>query len=243
MDETLPALRAGRVLVLWARPVERPRLLTLLDGDERSRHDRLYRPADRARFTAAHALARVAIGQLRGRPPASVRLRRTCVLCGGEHGKPQPYEPGLTLSLSHSGDRVVVALGAGDPVGVDVERLVAVPDVELLARLALAPAERQPVRAAPEDRRSALVLTSWCRKEAALKATGHGLTADLTHVEVSAGNDPAKVARWTGSSAPRSPVHLHDLDVGAGYVAAVAVLRAVAPVVVQRGADELLREF
>lgn len=237
---SLPGLGPGRVLVLWARPVDRPALLGLLDDQERDRHDRLRRAADRARFGTAHALARIAVGEQLGRAPQAVRFSRRCPWCGGPHGKPQLDPPELALSLSHSGDRVVVALRCDGPVGVDVEQLAALPDVELLARQALSRTERAAVQQPPAGDRGRLVLTCWTRKEAALKATGHGLAACLTDLEVSPPTAPARVLRWTGASAPGCGAHLRDLDAGPGHVGALAVLGGPEPELVERVADDLL---
>lgn len=228
------AVPPGGCLILWARPAADSRLLALLDGEERARHAALRRPADRARFAAAHALARIALGALLDTAPAALRFTRRCAHCGGPHGAPQLDPPGgPELSLSHSGDRVVVAL-AGRPVGVDVEQLTGLPDLDGLAHQALTAAERVAV----SDARG--LLTVWTRKESALKATGHGLVAPLHDLVVTGPDDPAGVVSWSGVAAPVQPVHLLDLTPGPGHVGCVALLGAGAPELDERTADDLL---
>ncbi|MDQ3154593.1 MAG: 4'-phosphopantetheinyl transferase superfamily protein [Actinomycetota bacterium] len=226
------SLPAGGCLVLWARPSEDPRLLSLLDEDAHARHAALRRPADRARSATAHALTRLALGSMLGMAPTALRFTRRCVHCGGPHGAPRLDPPGPPLSVSHSGDRVVVAL-ADRPVGVDVEQVVSRDLVGVMAQ-ALTAAERTGVHDPRE------LLTLWTRKEAALKATGHGLAASLHDLVVTAAGEPAGVVTWTGVAAPPGPVHLRDLSPGAGHVGCVALLGGEPPVLDERDADDLL---
>ena len=69
----------------------------------------------------------------------------------------------------------------------------------------------------------------WVRKEAVLKATGHGLRIPPDQVEVSGpGEDPALLG-WPLDIDPAS-VDLHTLDPGDGYAGAVALLADGRPV-------------
>ncbi|MQA12980.1 MAG: 4'-phosphopantetheinyl transferase superfamily protein [Pseudonocardiaceae bacterium] len=230
-------LRAGGAegcLVLWARPDGDPKLLRVLDAPERARHAALRLPADRARFAAAHALARAALGCLLDAPPTALRLTRRCAHCGGPHGPPRLEPPaGVELSLAHSGDQVAVAL-APRRVGVDVEQVTDLPDGDGVARQALTPAERAAVHGGPG------LLTVWTRKEAAVKATGHGLAAPLHDLVVTGPDEAAGVVSWTGAAAPTQAVHLADLSPAAGHVGCVALIGGPAPVVEERAGDDLL---
>ena len=76
--------------VWWAAPVEpddAPALVALLDDHERDRLERFRRPADAARYLAAHALTRIVLGGCLDRVPAALVIDRTC-RCGEQHGKP-----------------------------------------------------------------------------------------------------------------------------------------------------------
>ena len=107
-----------------------PRWSGLLDDHERERLTRFRRPADRARYLAAHALARLVLGGS-GRTAAALRFDRTC-RCGAAHGRPVlPGGPGF--SLSHSGDLVGVAVRPGAAVGLDVEQVRDIADLPALA--------------------------------------------------------------------------------------------------------------
>lgn len=143
----------------------------------------------------------------------------------GPHGKPHPAGPasGWEISISHSGDRVALAVTRGVPVGVDVEQIKAARDIDGLAGYALTETERDAWESLPESERTAGFFTYWSRKEALLKATGDGLSGGLASVVVSAPNAPAKVIAWHALDAPSS-VRLTDLDAGPAYRAALAVL-------------------
>nr|WP_106582958.1 4'-phosphopantetheinyl transferase superfamily protein [Murinocardiopsis flavida] len=217
----------------WADPSwAGPRLLALLDDSERARRARFQRAADRDRYTVAHALARVACAHAAGCAPEEVGFAHRCRSCErrGErdrepHGKPHPAGPaaGLEMSLSHSGDRVVLALTRGAAVGVDVEQVTGARDVDGLAKYALAGGEHADWRALPAPVRTAGFFTYWARKEALLKATGDGLSEGLTVVQVGPPHEPAVVRSWRTPEAPGA-VYLTDLDAGADYRAALAVL-------------------
>jgi hypothetical protein len=98
------------------------------------------------------------------------------------NGRPtSPFGP--CFSIAHGGDLVVVAF-ARSAVGVDVEPLTAVDDVDLLIDLCGSPPERAVLRSLPRPDRDAAFLAAWVRKEAVLKACGVGIGGgDLAAVD------------------------------------------------------------
>ncbi|WP_420160248.1 4'-phosphopantetheinyl transferase family protein [Nocardiopsis sp. CNT-189] len=234
--------------VWWASPTQSdPALLELLDGAERARHGRFQRAADRDRYAVAHALARLVLAEAAGCGPTEVSFTLDCPHCDGEkerepHGKPRPAGPaaGLELSISHSGDRVAVALTRGAPVGVDVEEVSERRDVEGLAEMVLAPAERTALAALPAERAALAFHDYWARKEALLKASGEGIYGGLTGVSISPPGEPPRVLSWsTPGAPPLDRVRLQDLDAGPGYRAALAVLTSAPVAVTVHGASPL----
>ncbi|WP_242613999.1 4'-phosphopantetheinyl transferase family protein [Actinomadura roseirufa] len=208
--------------VRWAVPADEPEMRDLLDGPERERYARFRRPEDKARFVTGRFLARTALAEATGLAPEAIRFITGCPHCGGPHGKPRLHGHGVDFSLSHSGDRVVVALAEGVEVGVDVER-ESDRDVRRLAEMVLTEPERETLAALPPDGLRRGFVTYWSRKEALLKATGHGLAAPMTGIRVSGPDEPAEVLAWEGEAAV-APVRLADLRPGPGYAAALAVL-------------------
>lgn len=209
-----PTLDRVEVEVWCGRPgQELPWHAELLDETEQGRRAALLRAEDRARFTVATAVLKLAAGQRLGLPAGRVAVDRACADCGRPHGRPSlPGHP-LAVSISHSGDRVLVALTTGAPVGVDVEQLSRVDPAELAGHV-LADREHAPTRGD--------FFCYWTRKEAVVKATGDGLRMPLPEVVVSPPGAPARLLRY----GPRRDLvaALSDLDAGDGYAAAVAVL-------------------
>ncbi len=196
--------------VWWARPGDAYR--ELLDPVEVGRREALKQEADRDRFTTAAVLVRLVVAARTGLDPAAVPVRRDCPRCGRPHGRPVVDGYGLHLSVTHSGERVGVAV-AGVPVGLDVEQVRPVRVAEL-ARMALGPGER----AVDADG----FFRYWTRKESAVKATGDGLTVPLTGVRVSPPDEPARLLGYPDRAGLVAT--MRDLDAGTGYAAALTVL-------------------
>lgn len=230
--------------VWWAAVTDvLPWHLELLDPVERSRRDRYVRSADRDRFTLGVALTRLRLADLLGMPPRAVRLDRRCDQCGAPHGPPRLVADGGAvphLSISHSGERVVLAVSDGGPVGIDVEADTGRID-EAIAGHLLSATERArwPGAAPPEP--SAL-LTYWTRKEAVVKATGEGLRVPLSHLTVSAHAEPPRLLAWEGRSGFDKRVAMHTLSPGTGYSACLALLDQPVCPVTEFSATELLTE-
>lgn len=191
-----------------------------LDPVERRRRAGYARAIDQSRFTVATALLRAVAARESGTPPEAVRIERRCRQCGEPHGKPQLVDIPVHVSVSHAGQRVAVAVTRAAPVGVDVEQ-VRETDLALLAEAVLA--DDEPCTRLEE------FFVYWCRKEAVVKATGDGLRTPLRTVRVSAPHAPARLLGYRGAPLRCA---LADLDVGAGYAGAVAVL-AVGPLEVR----------
>ncbi|MEV4502456.1 4'-phosphopantetheinyl transferase family protein [Streptomyces klenkii] len=165
-------------------------------------------------------------------PPARVRWERS------RAGKPRlAHDPGLYVSYSHSGGAVVLAVCAGGPVGVDVERVVARPHLPELAAECLAPAESAAWREAAPGRQAYEFARLWTRKEAVLKAWGRGFPGSLAEVVTGPGARPGEPA-VLALPAALGPVGLwtvRDLGAPDGYRAAVAVRAPAARVTVMSG--------
>ncbi|GLZ08594.1 4'-phosphopantetheinyl transferase [Actinomadura sp. NBRC 104412] len=224
------------VTVWWAElGAARPALfglVGLLDPVERARRERYLRDADRDRFTLGVAMTRLAVAGRLGVEPEHVPLTRACRDCGEPHGPPV-VDGGPHLSVSHSGDRVAVAVSPHGPLGVDVEEDSGRIGDDI-ARQLLAGDE-------PPGGRAGL-LTYWTRKEALLKATGDGLRVPLRDVRVSAPDEPPRLRLWDGRPGLAERIMMRTLDPGPGYAACLALLDHPEGVRVrERPVAELLR--
>ena len=206
--------------VWWARPASAgPHLLELLPAGEQACHARLRQPADRDRYLVSHSLLRILLGRRLDVAPAAVVL-------GGDNGKPRLAGPNPVheFSLSHSGKSVVVAITTSVPVGVDVEQVRTDRDLSGLIERVLTAEEQSALAERGATERREAFYRYWVRKEAAVKATGHGMRMPLGAITVSAPDEPARLLRWPAGDSPPAAIRLHDLDAGDGHVACLATL-------------------
>lgn len=167
-----------------------------------------------------------------GPPSPGWRLTHLCPACSStEHGRPvlsAEGEPGRGpfVSLSRAGRLTVVAVCELGPVGVDVEADEAA-DFPGFDRVALHPGEHSTTG-------NTVV---WVRKESVLKATGHGLRVEPSHVWVSAPDEAAALVEWNGPGGLPT-TWMYDVTTAPGHVAAVTVLAARRPALVVRAARE-----
>jgi 4'-phosphopantetheinyl transferase len=212
---------------VWRATLDRPesavrRLARFLSPDERLRAERFCLDRVRARFIVCRGVLRLILGRYTGRGPA--RLRFTY----GEHGKPSldPSDnpPGLCFNVSHSGGLALFAVARGREVGVDVERLRALPRAERIAERFFSAPETTALKAMPAERRLEAFFTCWTRKEAYIKARGDGLAHPLDQFAVSLGpGEPARLrAAGDGDEREIAQWSLDGLLPAPGYVAALA---------------------
>jgi len=152
-------------------------------------------PARRRSFLAGHWQARVVAADW-----LQVDMRRIA-LHRHEDGRPQLLVDGvpsaLSLSLSHSGDWLAIAL-ATVPVGIDVELPRRARDLDALARFTFSPEEVERLRGVPDAERMQAFHVVWTLKEARGKRHGEGMVpgrARLVTASPSDAND-ADAMSW-----------------------------------------------
>ena len=223
-----PGIPAVPVQVRWLPPQPWRVVAAWLDRDDRRRVHELRRDADRDRSATGRALLRLLAAQWMALPPNQIRWTATCPVCGSErHGKPGVAEvPGAGrpphVSIAHAGDRVVVALTAAGPVGVDLEREDAA-GFEGFDEVALAAPERAALAAEPPGQLTAARARVWVRKEAALKASGHGLAVPLPRLTVTTSAGSPRLLSWRGHQEWAESLVLQDFCAADGHVGCVAV--------------------
>ena len=150
----------------------------VLSEDERARAQRFVFDVHRRRFIAARAWLRRCLAERLGRPAASLRFEY------GPVGKPAlAGTDRLRFNLSHSGRYALLAVTEGAEVGVDIEHVRPLSDMEALAERVFSAAERAALAAVPAERRVEAFFAGWTRKEAYIKARGEGI-ALLGAIEV-----------------------------------------------------------
>lgn len=185
----------------------------ILDPSERVRWAD-YRDAwDRRRFVVGRWMLRALVAEALGIGPREVAL------VVGPAGKPRLSDSSVDVrfSVSHSERRVLVSLAVGVDVGVDIERLRAVPDARLVAERYFDRRESVELDAHDPPARDAAFLRLWVRKEAYLKTRGRGFATGLTTPVFL----PVE-ARTFGGHDAQGDWALADVALGGGFVAAVA---------------------
>ncbi|MFQ5678533.1 MAG: 4'-phosphopantetheinyl transferase family protein [Gemmatimonadota bacterium] len=189
-----------------------------LSEEERRRADRFRFPRDRDRFTIARSGLRSVLARYLSTGPAEVSLRY------GEHGKPVAAGGAdLQFNLSHAEDVAVVAVCPDRPVGVDVERVRRLSDLEALARRCFSEPEGRCLSVVSGGERRELFFRIWTRKEACLKALGTGFGVSPIAVRVLDDRGQVLPVAHLGEPEEGRSWRLLEFVPAEGYVAAVAL--------------------
>jgi len=202
-------------------PPERRSWLAILNDDERARASRFATRELRARWSVSRAGLRAILGSYVGSAPSELQFEQE------EFGKPFLTEScGATIhfNLSHSDNLAVVAVTATGPVGVDVERVRAIPDWKRVANRIFSSSENAALSSVDRHQRERAFYNCWTRKEAIIKATGEGLSARLDAFDVTlAPSEPAAVLHDRRSANNEQTWRLQHLDLADEFIGAVAL--------------------
>jgi 4'-phosphopantetheinyl transferase len=167
-------------LRLDAEPQVVRALTSWLSDDELERAGRLKFERDRRRFIVARGWLREQLSARLGQRPDEVKL------ASGGRGKPFVVDdPELRFNVSHCEDLAVLAFGRGREIGVDVEAVRPLPELDALAVRIFSPREYQAYAALEASQRASAFYRTWTRKEAYVKALGEGFYLALDRIDVS----------------------------------------------------------
>ncbi len=200
--------------------VERDALEATLGPEEHAHAARFRSAGDRERFLLRRGALRRLLAARERRDPRSLRWRT------GASGKPALVDSDLRFSASSSGDVVAVAIARGLEVGLDVERLRALPGVEAVGEPFLSSRDRARLGALPRSIRAEALLRLFTLREAVAKREGSGIGGGLGGLEL-----PLDALRFDGAytvpTAGGGAIHLVARTLGASAVLALAVAEAV----------------
>jgi 4'-phosphopantetheinyl transferase len=145
-----------------------------------------------------------------------------------ENGKPVLAEEfasaGIHFNLAHTENLALVAITRIGLVGVDVECVRPIKNVDELVARFFSPRENDLFQKVPAGEKPTAFFNLWTRKEALLKATGEGITRSLSLVEVSfLPGEPARLMAISGDEKRASEWNLREVVPAVGFTAAVAV--------------------
>jgi phosphopantetheinyl transferase len=215
--DTLPPLKAGTAHVVvgeLGNPGDPAVLLGWLSEEEKARARAFRFDRDRNRFVLGRGMLRALLGHYLGIAPFRIELQAS------ENGKPlapAADSAGIAFNASRSHDLAVCAFCVAPQVGVDVERVRSDMDVLSLAASVFSEQDLAALSSLPPAERAPLFFDLWTRKEAAAKAEGTGLGADLADVD----------HRWS----------LAPLELPEGYAGHIATAQPLEGVLMFRFAD------
>ncbi len=172
---------------IWSASLEQPaysmaEFFLLLSSDEKERSNRFYFEKDRNRFIAGRAILRTLLGNYLKMEPAQIKFNY------GVYGKPaletRHNQGDLQFNLSHSNDEAAYIFNWDQPVGIDVEYMRPMMDMDDVALQFFTPNEYSFIQSLPKDQKQEFFFKLWTCKEAFLKANGSGLTVPINQVEV-----------------------------------------------------------
>ena len=211
---------------LWWCSLDLPRTsvtdaYAVLADDEIDRARKYKFTRDRHRFVAARSFLRRTLAEYLSLSP--VELSFVYGAFGKPRLLPRPDCATVEFNLSHSGDIAMLAITRGVAVGVDVEQVIQVSDLQGMALRFFSPWENAALNEIPQDLRQFAFYCCWTRKEALLKALGHGFALPLDSFDVSLDERCPRLVAARGERLASSKWTLFHLRPARGYVAALAV--------------------
>jgi 4'-phosphopantetheinyl transferase len=220
----------GEVQIWFARIDVDPRLVGTLEATlsqrERDRANRFVFERHKARYIFAQGVLRDVLSRATGVPPSGIAFTVN------RYGKPflaaELWPSELQFNLSHSQDMVAVGLTVGRAIGVDVEFIRPLVDLNGVAMDNYTPGEFDSIlRLRPEDREP-LFFRYWTRKESYIKAIGKGLSIPLNTFDTRF--PPGEKACTLGRTVDAPGIEswrIEDLIPPPGYRAAVTVEQGI----------------
>jgi len=193
----------------------------LLNSAERKRAARYRFAEPRNRFIVARAELRQLIGRYINRAPDTITFDKNA---WGKPALAECVDAHLEFNIAHSGDLALYAFSRNRIVGVDVEFIHPIEDVDHLVTNFFSVYEQQTFGQIPKEMQLQAFFNGWTRKEAYIKGQGKGLSIPLDSFDVTLlpGEPAALLADRTDETAVQR-WKLMDIKAGNGYTAALAV--------------------
>ncbi len=221
-------MRLSVVQIWFARLDTDPALIRDFDATlsrhERERASRFVFERHKIRYIFAQGVLRDVLSRATGFPPASLAFTLN------DFGKPYLQTPAaLGFNLSHSEDLVTIGLVEQREIGVDVEFIRPMSNLEDIAAGVYTPDEVASLLQAQGKARERLFFRYWTRKESYVKAIGKGLSIPLSTFDTRfpTGSDGTALA-CTPDAPHVENWWMEDLaSVPMGYSGAVTVERGI----------------
>jgi 4'-phosphopantetheinyl transferase len=244
LDREAPTALTASQVQLWAVHLEASedrfsQCLSWLSSDETARAARFHFAEHRRAFVLGRGVLRALLGGFLEMPPGQIQFSY------GPKGKPVLADSSFPIrfNASNSGNYAVYAFTEGCDIGIDVEQVRPIPEMEHIAERFFAPAETSELMALPEPDHAQAFFNCWTRKEAYIKAVGDGLSVPLDSFRVTLRPGAAAEMLCLGGSIEAAKGWtMHDLAPAPGFVGAIAYAGRSRAIVFNRlvTVDELL---
>ncbi len=191
---------------------------SLLAADELDRAGRFRFGHQRESFVIARGALRCLLGLYLDILPKDIHFLY------GAKGKPAlEADAHIEFNMTHSGSLAAVAITAGCQVGIDLEQICPLPDLQQVAAGFFNSAEASEIMSLPASERERAFFSCWTRKEAYIKAVGDGLSSPLDDFRVTVlPNTPPRLIHLGNRADGIESWTLHDLCLAPDYAAALA---------------------
>lgn len=190
---------------------------SILDQHEQIQAQAFNHPERQKHYVATRACLRLILAEALNESPQKLEIRRT------EYGKPYLVDfPDLAFNLSHSGNKLVIAIAKNYALGVDIETYKPRKNLSALVEKCFAETEQRYWQQLPDALKVSSFYQLWTRKEAFVKATGRGIALGLNQCVLKPENHNEFLAVPTAYGAA-SAWRIHDIAVGDTMCGAVVL--------------------
>jgi 4'-phosphopantetheinyl transferase len=212
---------------LWRADLNLPdrriqELSRIISTAERMRAERFHFERDSRKYAIGFGILRTILGHYVGIEPKELRFIH------GRGGKPMLdgvfANRYIHFNMSHSEGLALYGFTRDHEIGVDIEFVRDIPEMDDIAEQFFSKKENKVFRSLPERKKKEAFFSCWTRKEAFIKAIGDGLYHPLDNFDVGLKpGESAKLIRMGGDSKSASRWLIQDLKPGPGFIAAFAV--------------------
>jgi 4'-phosphopantetheinyl transferase len=193
---------------------------SLLNDIEQTKAMRFFQEKHRHYYVISHGKLRATLASYIHIAPEKIQFAESAF------GKPFIVADGkphnLKFNLSHSANRMVVAVGYYDNIGVDIEVWNDKIDCHAIAKECFAEVEATYWKGLPDSAKSAAFYRFWTRKESFAKAVGAGITLGVSRVITSV-DEPARFLSVPNDYGTASDWTVVDFDFGTDISATLTV--------------------
>lgn len=195
---------------------------SMLSPEENRRATKYHQQHDADRYIQNHIVLRRTLSEYLDIPPENVVFETNQI------GKPSLINSQnpqrINFNISHSGNLLLIAITLQRQVGIDVELIKPLPDMDSMVELYFSQSENSSFSALPDKEKIRAFFSAWTRKEAILKLIGEGLQLPPDGVEVSLNpEDPLPWSSVRENAYSQKNYQLFSFQPAEGYQAALAV--------------------